>query len=75
MIPDITDMKWTLLVKGQIDHKFKAVPASMLVSRLSRELKKDDSPGKIREAINEAYEFFKKYEKIFESDIVAIFGK
>lgn len=74
MIPDKSNKIWVSLIKGEINHKFKVVSASMLMSRLSRQLKKDGSQKAINEGIDEAYEFFKKYENIFIEDINEIFN-
>ena len=74
MLPDKTDPKWIPLVKGEIDHNFKSVSGSMIISRLSRQIKHDDSAVSVNKCISEAYDFFKKFENIFEEDIKKIFG-
>ncbi len=73
MLPDKNNKKWISLVKGEIKHDFKVISASMLISRLSRHIKKNDTQEAINDSINEAYEFFKKYENIFQEDINEIF--
>jgi hypothetical protein len=73
MIPDKSNKIWASLLNGEIKHDFKVVSASMLMSRLSRQLKRDNSQKKLKECIDEAYEFFKKYEVIFNEDINEIF--
>ena len=74
MLPSKNDMKWKLLVSGKIDHNFKSVPAALMISRHKREISKDGSAENVLLHVNEAYDFFQKFEKILQDDIKAIFG-
>ncbi len=74
MIPPKTDKKWEQLVSGRINKTFKSFPLSMMLSRHKREIMKDSSLQNINMHVDEAYEFFIKYERILEEDIIAIFG-
>jgi hypothetical protein len=60
-------------VTGQIKHSFKCVPAGLMLGRLNRESLKDNSPLNIEKLVNEVFVFFRKYEKILQDDIKAIF--
>jgi hypothetical protein len=75
MLPAKSNIIWKKLIKGEIKHQFKSVPAGLIISRISRSIKNDESPGNINKCLDEVYEFFKKYEKIFIDDINVIFGK
>ena len=73
MLPPKTDAIWGKLVKGDISHEFKSFPASMMLSRHKRLISRDNSQQTILKLIDEAYEFFTKYENILQDDIEAIF--
>ncbi len=73
MLPQKTDEKWKLLVTGKIEHNFKCVPAGLMLSRVKRDILRDDSDGNIIKHIEEAYVFFQRYESILQDDIKAIF--
>jgi hypothetical protein len=75
MVPPKTDKRWELLVTGKINHNFKSVPLGMMISRHKRECNKDSSTGNVNKIIDEAYNFFQKFEKILTDDIKAIFGQ
>ncbi len=73
MLPQKSDPRWSGLLTGNIQHQFKAVAAGLCVSRHQRALKQNISPTAISAAIDDVYEFFKKYESIMQEDISAIF--
>jgi hypothetical protein len=75
MIPAKTDQKWAKLVKGEIKHSFKNVPAGLMLSRLQRETATAADQQSLRRCIDEAYAFFEKYEAILQADIATIFGQ
>jgi hypothetical protein len=68
-----THPNWPPLIEGKISCQFRTVSASMLLSRLGREYKSNPTPQKMSSLINEAYEFFQKYENIFKDDLAKIF--
>jgi hypothetical protein len=74
MLPSKNDIKWKLLVTGKIDHNFKSIPAGMMFSRHKREFSRNSSEENITLLVDEAYNFFSKFEKILQEDIKAIFG-
>jgi hypothetical protein len=73
MVPLRTNEKWKALVSGEMNHSFKCVPAGLMLSRLKRESQKDNSMTNINNLIDEAYNFFIKYESILTEDIKEIF--
>ncbi|OHD16408.1 MAG: hypothetical protein A2086_08070 [Spirochaetes bacterium GWD1_27_9] len=73
MLPEKTNPKWKKLLTGEINHNFKSIPAAMMVSRLKREIKKNDSPEHAKKLIEEVYNFFSKFEVILTEDIKVIF--
>ena len=75
MLPAKTSYKWKELIQGNIDYKFKSVPAGLIISRVSRSLKNDNSDENINKCLDEVYNFFYKYQRIFQDDITAIFGE
>jgi hypothetical protein len=73
MIPPKTDQRWKLLVIGDTNPEFSALPTKMLMMRL-RLLAKDRTPQKVDEAITIAYDFFSKNASIVTADIELLFG-
>ena len=73
MIPAIDHPKWKTLLTGNVEHNFHCVPAGLMLSRIRRELVKDDSEENYNKYLKEAVTFFQKYEKILKEDIDAIF--
>ena len=74
MLPDKRNEKWKSLINGGIKHEFKVMAAGLMVSRLQRDINKNNSTENYQKCIDEAYNYFSKYEKLFESDIKSIFG-
>lgn len=74
MIPDKTNTKWKDLVTGKFQHNFKAVPAGLLIARLARQCQNGSSEQDVVKYIQEAYDFFDKYQQVFSEDIHAIFN-
>jgi hypothetical protein len=73
MLPDKNNVKWKMLINGDIKHTFKVVSAGLLLSRLQREIKKDNSKENYEKCIDEAYNFFTRFEKLFVEDFKTIF--
>ena len=74
MLPDKNHPNWISLLKGDINHNFKSISASMMLSRLERQLKRDNyTKEAMSNCIDEAYEFFKKFQTLFEEDLKEIF--
>ncbi len=74
MLPPIDDPRWSKLLKGEIPHQFRSVPAGLMFTRLRRTLGSDASADCERKCLEEAYAFFRKYEKILAEDIAAVFN-
>jgi hypothetical protein len=73
MIQDKTHPKWNELIEGKISYNFKAISASMMLNRLNRDYKSEPTPQKMSLSIDEAYNFFVKYENLFKEDLNKIF--
>jgi hypothetical protein len=74
MIPPKSDARWSKLVTGEIQYEFKSVPGGLMVSRLNRQLTSKFEHKTMAQYVDELFEFFKKYERLLEDDIAAIFG-
>ncbi|MBN1525777.1 MAG: hypothetical protein JW904_14965 [Spirochaetales bacterium] len=74
MIPPVEDPRWIKILKGEINHNFKAIAAGLMISRLSRSLKSDSSSKALKSYSAEMRSFFLKYEKVFNEDIKTLFG-
>lgn len=74
MLPPRHDMRWNYLVTGCKNYKLQVVPASMLLSRIIRSIQTDNSQENVEHCIDEAYDFFIRYEAILDRDIKTIFG-
>jgi len=75
MIPPKTDVRWTQMIDGSIQHKFRCVPAGLMLSRVRREMAMDRSAAALERIRNEVFSFFQRYESILSEDISAVFGK
>lgn len=73
MLPPKEDPRWSGLLTESAPHQFKAVVAGLCVSRLRREIKQNADPAAMKAALDEIYDFFKKYEAILQDDISAVF--
>ncbi len=74
MIPSKSDVKWGKLVKGEVQHSLKSVPAGLMLSRMRRETAANPDQTTVQRCIDEVYSFFEKYESILGEDIARIFG-
>jgi hypothetical protein len=74
MLPSKNDPKLRKLVTGELSHDFKAVAASMMLSRLRRSIQADGGEANILACIEEFHAFVQKYEKVMDADMSAIFG-
>ena len=73
MIPPKKHPKWRELVKGEIKPNFKVFSGNMIVSRLSKAIRLDDSNENIQRCVDDAYNFFSKFENLFGDELTAIF--
>jgi len=71
MIPPLTHPVWTKLIKGEIEHKFKAASASMLFFTLRQQYGR--APSSLPAQLVEAQRFFEKYERLLADDIKQLF--
>lgn len=74
MVPPKTDPRWKQIVVDKETPNFSALPTKMLMMRI-RLLAKDNTPQKIDEAIDIAYDFFSKNALVVQHDIELLFGK
>lgn len=74
LMPNIDDMRWRYLLLGRINHEFKCIPASFLLSRLRNRIKYDSSETSITKCVKEIYIFFCKYQSLISDDIKKIFS-
>lgn len=69
MIPEKKSSFWENLLLSNKNYQFKSFPLSMMLSRMRRKLKQDSSDANLKVCIEEAYQFFIKFEKILQEDI------
>ena len=68
-IPPLNDKRWKELVIGNIDFKFEFLAIKILLFRIRLNLKKDNSPEKIKKSIEDLRNLFLKTIKIFGEDV------
>ncbi|MEN0059817.1 MAG: hypothetical protein AAGB31_13335 [Bdellovibrio sp.] len=73
MLPDKLDPRWERLVRDQRDIPLQGLATKMILMRVRLLVKADPSAEKIQEAVNIAYDFFKKNEYSVQDDIKTIF--
>ncbi|MBI5494519.1 MAG: hypothetical protein HY904_05785 [Deltaproteobacteria bacterium] len=73
MIPPKADERWSRLVRGDMRHQFRSVPAGLMVSRLNRSLAEAGGHSSMEQCVDQLYEFFQKYERLLKDDITVIF--
>ena len=59
-IPPLNDKRWKELVIGNIDFKFEFLAIKILLFRIRLNLKKDNSPEKIKKSIEDLRNLFLK---------------
>jgi hypothetical protein len=74
MIPDKKDQKWKELLTGKVNVDVKVWSTRMMLTKAIDSVKQDPSPANIQKNINEAYEYFQKFDIVAAKDIEAIFG-
>jgi len=74
MLPQKNDTFWRNLVTGKIEHEFNFMVASLLVKRLNLTTYFDPSEETISKCIDEVYDFFTKYQKFLNKDLVPLLG-
>jgi hypothetical protein len=73
MIPPKSNPKWIPLVKGDAKAKFQVFSGNMMLMQCARKLQRDASKEALSQCIDEAHEFFTKYEKLFEAELAKFF--
>ena len=66
---------WSGLIDGTTHHDFKTLSASLMLIRLNHDYKTDPTPAKMAQCIDTAYEFFTRYEALFQDDLRVLFPK
>ena len=74
MIPSKAHSKWESLVKGEIKPNFKVFSGNMMLNQLSRSIMRDGSCDNIQDCIDQAHEYFTKFESLFSDELNEIFG-
>ena len=74
VLPPKTDDRWKKILTEDQPRNFHALPTKMLMMRV-KILAKDQTPQKIQEAIDIAYDFFSQNAKIVAKDIEILFGR
>ena len=76
-IPPLTDRRWKELVIGEINFEFEFLAIKILLFRIRLNLKKDNSPEKIKKSIEDLRNLFLKTIKlpIAQKDLKKIFGE
>ena len=73
MIPAKSHPKWEALVKGDIKPNFKVFSGNMMLSQLSRAIKNNNSTVNIKDCIDQAHDFFTRFEHLFSDELNTIF--
>lgn len=73
MLPPATHPKWEQLVTGKIQANFRVFAGNMLLNRLSRKLKMDDSRNAVSESVKEAHDYFEKHYVVYQEELNKIF--
>lgn len=74
MVPMSSHPKWAALISGKIPYAPKLLGLKILMNVVTMNLKKDSSPGAIKNSTEEVRNFFVKYESQLQDDIKQIFG-
>ncbi|NLT51294.1 MAG: hypothetical protein GXX85_10290 [Ignavibacteria bacterium] len=74
MLPPTTNPKWEKLVTGQIQANFRVFAGNMLLNRLSRKIKMDNSKQSVNDAVKEAHEYFNKHYAVYNEELSKIFN-
>lgn len=74
MLPSKDDPRWRDLVIGKDEFALKTLATKMLLTRVRQLVRENPSAERISEAVNIAYEFFKKNQHTVSGDITCIFG-
>ncbi|WP_027180004.1 hypothetical protein [Maridesulfovibrio bastinii] len=57
-IPSVEDLKWQQIVTGEKTYSLKFLAAKIMLGRLIRSIKEDNSPQKISDAVEELYTLY-----------------
>ncbi len=71
MVPAPSHPTWAMLIRGDIQHKFKTAAPGMLFFNLQASYKRD--PTRLIEHIGEARRFFERYESMLAEDVRVLF--
>ena len=73
MLPPKNNSKWTELVKGNLNVNFSVFAGNMLLNRLSRSVSKDSTQQNIQKCVDEAYDFFTRFDSIYKDELKTVF--
>ncbi len=72
MVPPASHPLWAKLIKGEVKAQFTQASAGMLFGTLQREHQRD--PSRLAQHIQQARDFFVKYERTLAGDVQRLFG-
>jgi hypothetical protein len=73
MIPGPNDPRWRALLMGDTNFKFTSPTVGMAIARMRRSVLADSSSINLYANIQQAREFFGKFEKLMASDLAQLF--
>jgi hypothetical protein len=74
MIASPNHPAWKKVVTGEVEVKSTKLAVNMMLKNCRLNSASDPSPANIGEQSKHAYDFFKKYETVFEAELKQIFG-
>ncbi len=74
MIPGPLDPRWRSLLMGELNFKFKSPTAGMAIGRMRRSVLANPTPENLQANIQEAREFFLKYEGVMRDELAQLFA-
>jgi len=73
MIPSKSHPRWEALVKGEVKPNFRVFSGNMMLNQLARSINADDSSSNIQHCINQAYDYFSRFETLLIDELKEIF--
>lgn len=76
-LPDLSDPKWEKVISGVEVPAVEFLATKVLLSKLTLEYKKDSSPAKTQNSVQELRAFFEKNFNLLkvQADLKKIFGE
>lgn len=67
------DARWIPLVKGEKEPAFVNLSTKLLFARLKLKLRFDQTPESLKRCVQDAHDYFRENEKLFQDEIQRIF--